>query len=100
MLVWQQPGISGYNCVDSDSAGTDKYVLILYTPLKDVKMQIAKKFKGNSLCMQQNKPVFGFFPIYWLGSRVSDGKQVSVYTDILQLHEELKYDGRHNYKGI
>ena len=78
----------------------DKYAFELNTSLKDIKMQVARKSEENVLCMQQNSPAFGFIPIYGLGSRVIDRKQGSVCNDILQLHNILRSDGRHNYAGL
>ena len=89
------------NACDTDSnAHNDKYAIELNTSLKDIKMKIAKKSEGNALYMQQNVPAFGFIPIYGLGSRVIDRKQGSVCSDILQLHNILRSDGRHNYEGL
>ena len=48
----------------------------------------------------KNSPVFGFIPIYGLGSQVMDRNQGSVCNDILQLHKLLRLDGRHNYRGL
>ena len=87
-------------CDTNSNAHGDKYALELNTSLKDMKMKIAKKAEGNALCMQQNVPAFGFIPIYGLGSRVIDRKQGSVCSDILQLHNILRSDGRHNYEGL
>ena len=92
--------LKGSCCGSAANAANDKYALELNTSLKDIKMQIAKKSDGNTLCMRQNNPTFGFIPIYGLGSRVMDRNQGSVCKDILQLHELLRLDGRHNFRGL
>ena len=91
---------TGNNAENGANVHSDKYALELNTSLKDIKMQIARKFDGNLLCMKQNSSAFGFIPIYRLGSRISDSKQGSVCTDILQLHKLLRNDGWHNYRGL
>ena len=91
---------TGNSAENSANIHSDKYALELNTSLKDIKMQIARKSNGNLLCMKQNNPAFSFIPIYGLGSQVSDSKQGSVCTDILQLHKFLRNDRRHNYRGL
>ena len=83
-----------------DAADSDKYKLEIQTKLKKSKIQVAKGALGNEKCMQQNRPLFGFIPIYGLKSRVYDTGTNSVCTDILELHKRLRQDGRHNYVSL
>ena len=48
----------------------------------------------------QTEPLFGFFPIYGLKSRIHDTSKNDVCNNILQLHNELRKDGRYNYRGL
>ena len=80
--------------------GDDKYELEIQTNLKKSKIQVARRAPENELCIRQNRPLFGFIPIYGLKSRVYDTGDNSVCTDILKLHEKLRQDGRHNYAGL
>ena len=78
----------------------DKYELEIQNNLKKSKIQVARRATENELCIQQNRPLFGFIPIYGLKSRVYDTGNNSVCTDILELHKKLRQDGRHNYAGL
>ena len=71
------------------SVDNDKYELEIQTKLKKSKIQVAKGALKNKKCMQQNKPLFGFIPIYGLKGRVYDTGSNSVCTDILKLHNKL-----------
>ena len=83
-----------------DLHDNDKYELEIQTKLKKSKIQVAKGAPENELCIQQNRPLFGFIPIYGLKSRVYDSQGNSVCKDILEFHKQLKQDGRHNYVGL
>ena len=78
----------------------EKYCLETNITQKSEKMNLAKKASKNKLFLEQNKPLFGFIPIYGLPSRVYDSNKGSICTDILQLHRQLRNDGRHNFKGL
>ena len=78
----------------------DKYCLEINTSQKSEKMKLAKKAKNNKQFLEQNKPLFGFIPIYGLPSQVYDSNNGSICTDILHLHRQLRNDGRHNFKGL
>ena len=78
----------------------DKYELEIQTNLKKSKIQVARRAPENELCIQQNRPLFGFIPIYGLKSQVYDTGDNSVCKNILELHKKLRQDGRHNYAGL
>ena len=67
---------------------------------EEIKNPVAKGAPENKTCIQQNRPLFGFIPIYGLKSHVYDMKGNSVCKDILELHRKLREDGRHNYIGL
>ena len=46
------------------SVDSDKYELEIQSKLRKSKIQVAKRALENEKCMQQNKPLFGFIPIY------------------------------------
>ena len=52
------------------------------------------------MCIDHNRPLFGFIPIYGLKSRVYDIKNNAECTDLLLLHKKLRADGRHTYGHI
>ena len=86
------------NCLqDSD---VDKYALEIQNSNKSLRIQEAKAAPGNKQCIEQNRPLFGFIPIYGLKSRVYDNSNNSVCTDIIELHKKLRADGRPNYLGL
>ena len=67
---------------------------------KSDKIILAKSFTGNTMCIDQNRPLFGFIPIYGLKSRVYDVKNNPECTDLLLLHKRLRVDGLHNYADL
>ena len=67
---------------------------------KSYRIQEARGAKGNKKLLAQNKPLFGFIPIYGLQSRAHDTNSNDVSSDILQLHSKLRKDGRYNYRGL
>ena len=67
----------------------DKYCLEINTTQKSKKMKLAKETSKNKKFLEQNKPLFGFIPIYGLPSRVYDSNIGSICTDILQLHRQM-----------
>ena len=79
---------------------TDKYALVLQNLNKTKRIQEAKAAPGNEECMQQNRPLFGFIPIYGLKSRVYDSYNNSQYSNIIELHKKLRSDTRPNYMGL
>ena len=78
----------------------DKYALELQMSNKNKRIWEAKAAPENNKCIQQNRPLFGFIPIYGLKSRVYDSKENSTCTDIIELHKKLRADGRPNYMGL
>ena len=78
----------------------DKYALEIQNSSKSQRIQEAKAAVGNKQCMEQNRPLFGFIPIYGLKSRVYDNGNCSACTDIIELHKKLRTDGRPNYLGL
>ena len=78
----------------------DKYALEIQNSSKNQRIQEAKAAMENKQCMEQNRPLFGFIPIYGLKSRVYDNGNNSVCTDIIELHKKLRTDGRPNYLGL
>ena len=84
----------------SNEITDDKYCLEINTTQKSEKIKLAKAARANEKFFEQNKPLFGFIPIYGLPSRVYDSNNGSICTDILQLHRLLRNDGRHNFKGL
>ena len=55
---------------------------------------------SNEKCIQQNTPLFGFIPIYGLQSRVYNRNENNICQNIIDLHTDLRKDGRHNYVGL
>ena len=99
--------VPSFSSVDSNvqnSASSDiiddKYCLEINTTQKSKKIKAAKAANANKKFLEQNKPLFGFIPIYGLPSRVKDSENGSICTDIIQLHRHLRNDGRHNFKGL
>ena len=82
-----------------DSLG-DKYGLQLHTTLKGDKIRLAKNAIQNEKFMTQNNPMFGFIPIYGLKGRVYDRHENNICQNIMELHQRLRNDGRHNYVGL
>ena len=78
----------------------DKYALDLHNSNKSNKIQEAKAAPGNETCIHQNRPLFGFIPIYGLKSRVYDSNRNTTCTDIIKLHKELRLDNRPTYMGL
>ena len=78
----------------------DKYALEIQNSSKSQRIQEAKAAVENKQCIQQNRPLFGFIPIYGLKSRVYDNGSNSGSTDIIELHKKLRTDGRPNYLGL
>ena len=68
----------------ADSNDSDKYELEIQTKLKKSKIQVAKGAPKNEMCIQQNRPLFSFIPIYGLKGRVYDTKGNSVCKNILE----------------
>ena len=85
---------------NTDDDQTDKYTLELHISNKSQRIREAKAAPDNDKCIKQNRPLFGFIPIYGLKSRVYDHSNKSVCTDIIQLHKKLRADGRPNYMGL
>ena len=79
---------------------TDKYALELHMSNKSKRIREAKAAHENDKCIQQNRPLFGFIPIYGLKSRIYDHSNNSIGTDIIELHKKLRADGRPNYMGL
>ena len=50
--------------------------------------------------MAQNEPLFGFIPSYGLKSHIHDTSKNDACSNILQLHNDLRKDGRYNYRGL
>ena len=48
----------------------DKYALEINTALKAEKIRLAKESTANKEFLNQNQPLFGFFPIYGLKSHI------------------------------
>ena len=82
------------------NSNMDKYGLEIQNSTKSIRIQEAKTAPGNKQCIEQNKPLFGFIPIYGLKSRVYDRSNNLVCTDIIELHRQLKADGRPNFLGL
>ena len=78
----------------------DKYTLELQNSDQTKRIQEAKAATGNEECMQQNRPLFGFIPIYGLKSRVCDSYKNSQCSDIIELHKKLRSDTKPNYMGL
>ena len=71
------------SCEDFD----EKYALKIHvSSKKSDKIQLAKSAISNTRCISQNRPLFGFIPIYGLKGRVYDNKNNSECTDLLLLH--------------
>ena len=70
----------------SNEITDDKYCLEINTTQKSEKIKLAKAGRANEKFLEQNKPLFGFIPIYGLPSRVYDSNNGSICNDILQLH--------------
>ena len=89
---------------DSRSDGEelcDKCALEIHvSSKKDDRIRLARLEPDYTKCITQNRPLFGFIPIYGLKSRVYDYKDNPVCTDLLWLHRELRADGRHNFAGL
>ena len=79
----------------------DKYALEIHVSCKkNDRIQLARAAPDNSKCITQNRPLFGFIPIYGLKSRVYDHKDNPECTDIIAVHKQLRADGRHNFAGL
>ena len=85
--------------VVGDSLG-DKYGLELQTKLKGDKIRVAKNAIHNEKFLTQNTPMFGFIPIYGLKGCVYDRHENNTCQNIMELHQRLRNDGRHNYVGL
>ena len=70
------------------NSDVDKHVLEIQNSKKSNRIQKAKAAPGNKQCIEQNRPLFGFIPIYGLKSRVYDNSNNSVCTDIIELHKK------------
>ena len=82
------------------NSAMDKYALERQNSNKSTRIQEAKAAPGNEQCIEQNRPLFGFIPIYGLKSWVYDKSNNSICTDIIELHKKLRSDGRSNYLGL
>ena len=78
---------------NTDDDQTDKYTLELHISNKSQRIQEAKAAPDNDKCIKQNRPLFGFIPIYGLKSQVYDHSNNSVCTNIIELHKKLRADG-------
>ena len=84
----------------NDHTQLDKYCLELQTTLKGEKLRMAKNSSANEKCIYQNTPLFGFIPIYGLQSRIYDRNDNNICQNIMDLHKELRKDGRYNFVGL
>ena len=104
------PSVATHNrCPSQDPIGDtrnisdcddDKYSLDMSATLKSYRIRVAKEAIGNRKLVAQNEPLFGFIPIYGLKSSIHDTSGNDVCSKILQLHNELRKDGRYNYRGL
>ena len=78
----------------------DKYCLEIQSTMKWEKMRTAKTNYANAKCIRHNTPLFDFIPIYGLQSLVCDRKENNICQNIMDLHNRLRIDGRHNYVGL
>ena len=78
----------------------DKYCLELQTKMKGEKIRLARSAVENKKFLTQNTPLFGFIPIYGLKGRVYDRHENNICHNIIELHQKLRNDGRHNYLGL
>ena len=72
----------------------------MHSSCKKYRMREARGAKQNKKLLAQNKPLFGFIPTYGLQSRIYDTNKNEASTDLLQLHVQLRKDGRYNYRGL
>ena len=61
----------------------DKYSLEMSSTAKSYHIREARGAKGNKNLLAQNKPLFGFIPIYGVHSHVHDTNSNDVCIDIL-----------------
>ena len=86
--------------VDDKRNSDDKYHQgILFLTAKNKKLNQAKQADFNKKFMQQNKGCFGFIPLSRMPDKISD-KSENHDLDYVQIHKNLREDGRKNFEGL